>query len=71
MEEHNSGHQAERGSHHYRVRMPGFIVEEDIGLGDVIRHINYRIGIKTCGGCERRAAVLNQWLVFTRRLARH
>jgi len=24
------------------------------------------IGTKPCGGCERRAAALNRWMVFTR-----
>lgn len=48
----------------YRVTLPGFINEE-IGLGDVIKRATYALGIKPCGGCERRAATLNQWMVFT------
>jgi hypothetical protein len=51
----------------YRVRLPGFITEEDIGLGDVIKRATYAVGIRPCGGCERRAAALNHWLVFTGR----
>jgi hypothetical protein len=51
----------------YRVRLPGFVTDEDIGLGDVIKRATYRLGIKPCGGCERRAAALNRWFVFTRR----
>lgn len=50
-----------------RVRLPGFIADEDIGLGDVIKRATYTLGIKPCGGCESRAAALNRWLVFTRR----
>jgi hypothetical protein len=46
-----------------RVRLPGFITDEDIGLGDVIKRATYRLGIKPCGGCEGRAAALNRWLV--------
>lgn len=49
----------------YRVRLPGFITDEDVGLGDVIKQVTYTFGIKPCGGCERRAAALNRWLVFT------
>ena len=49
------------------VRLPGFVVEEEIGLGDAIRRATYAFGIAPCGGCEQRAAVLNRWLVFTRR----
>jgi hypothetical protein len=50
----------------YRVRLPGFLIEEETGLGDVIKRATYAIGIKPCGGCEKRAATLNQWLRFTR-----
>jgi hypothetical protein len=51
----------------HRVRLPGFISDEEIGLGDVIKRATTYIGIKPCGGCERRADVLNRWLVFTNR----
>lgn len=54
----------------HRVRLPGFIKDEEIGLGDVIKRATTYIGIKPCGGCERRAAVLNRWLVFTNRQAK-
>jgi hypothetical protein len=49
----------------HRVRLPGFLVEE-VGLGDVIKSATYAIGIKSCTGCERRAAALNRWVRFTR-----
>jgi hypothetical protein len=51
----------------YRVHLPGFVTDEDIGLGEVIKRATYRIGIKPCGGCEGRAAALNRWFVFTGR----
>jgi hypothetical protein len=51
----------------HRVRLPGFITNDDeIGLGDVVTRATYALGIKPCGGCERRAAALNRWMVFTR-----
>jgi hypothetical protein len=50
----------------YRVRLPGFLIEEDMGLGDAIKRATHAIGIKACGGCEKRAAALNQWMHFTR-----
>jgi len=58
------------GSDHkpHKVRLPGFIRDEEIGLGDVIKRATSYIGIKPCGGCERRAALLNRWLVFTGRV---
>jgi hypothetical protein len=49
-----------------RVRLPGFIVDEDIGLGDVVKHVTSYFGLKPCGSCRRRAAALNRWVVFTR-----
>jgi hypothetical protein len=51
----------------HRVRLPGFINDEDIGLGEVIKRATYAIGIRACGGCERRAAALNRWMVFSGR----
>ena len=39
----------------YRVRLPGFISDEDVGLGDAIKRVTSNFGIKPCGGCERRA----------------
>lgn len=51
----------------YQVRLPGFIPDEEIGLGDVIKRATYAMGIKPCGGCERRAAVLNRWVGFSGR----
>ncbi len=54
----------------YRVRLPGFISDEDTGLGDAIKRITYTIGIKPCGSCEQRAAALNRWLTFSGRHSR-
>jgi len=48
----------------HRVRIPRFVTDEDVGLGDVIKRLTYSVGIKACGACERRAAALNRWLPF-------
>jgi Subtilase family len=50
----------------HKVRLPGFISDEDVGLGEVVKRVTYAMGIKPCGGCERRAAAMNRWMVFTR-----
>jgi hypothetical protein len=50
----------------HRIRLPGFIIEEEIGLGDVIKKVTYAMGIKPCAGCEKRAAALNRRMRFTR-----
>jgi hypothetical protein len=49
----------------HRVRLPGFITEEEIGLGDAIKRATFYFGIQPCGGCEHRAVALNRWMVFT------
>jgi hypothetical protein len=54
------------GPEPHRVRLPGFIVEDEIGLGDAIKRATYAMGIKPCGACEKRAAALNHWMVFSR-----
>jgi hypothetical protein len=51
-----------RGPHH--VRLPGFVHEEEVGLGEAIKRATYAMGIKPCTGCERRADALNRLLVF-------
>jgi len=51
----------------HQVRLPGFITDEDVGLGDVIKRATSYMGIRPCGGCQRRAAALNRWMVFTPR----
>jgi len=51
----------------HRVRLPGFVRDEDIGLGDAMRHVTHAFGIRPCGGCERRAAALDRRFVLTGR----
>jgi hypothetical protein len=51
----------------YRVRLPGFITDEEVGLGDVIKRATSAVGMRPCGGCDQRAAALNRWLVFSGR----
>jgi len=48
----------------YRVRLPGFVRDEEIGAGDLIKRVTSSFSIRPCGGCERRATSLNRWLVF-------
>lgn len=55
--EHNSAR-----SQPHILQLPGFLVEQEIGLGDAIKRVTYAMGIKPCSSCERRAAVLNQWM---------
>jgi hypothetical protein len=50
-----------------RVRLPGFITDEEVGFGDVVKRATSAVGIRPCGGCQRRADALNRWLVFSKR----
>lgn len=49
------------------VHLPGFLIEQDIGLGDIVKRVTYAMGVTPCPGCEQRAAALNQWVHFSRR----
>ena len=48
----------------HRVRLPGFVNDQEIGLGDVLKRMTSTLGIRPCGGCRRRAAMLNRWVTF-------
>lgn len=61
------GHERDPARRPYRVRLPGLVSEEDIGLGDVITKSTSALGIRPCGGCAQRAAALNRWVAFARR----
>jgi hypothetical protein len=50
-----------------RMRLPGFIGDETVGLGDVIKRATSKAGIKPCGGCAERANRPNSWMVFSKR----
>ncbi|HRI38763.1 MAG TPA: hypothetical protein PLO50_09420 [Nitrospira sp.] len=54
----------------HRARLPRFISDDEIGLGDVLKRATSYLGIKPCGGCEQRAAALNGWMVFTNKASR-
>lgn len=54
-----------------RLRLPSFVNEADIGLGDALKRATRAVGVKPCGGCEKRAAALNRWITFTGRNRSH
>jgi hypothetical protein len=49
------------------VRLPGFIAEDPVGLGDAIKKATSAAGLRPCGGCAQRAQRLNSWVGFTGR----
>lgn len=66
MAQTTSSRSGESQQQRHRVSLPGFLIEEEIGLGDLVKRATYAMGIKPCGGCERRAAAMNRWMVFSR-----
>jgi hypothetical protein len=62
----SSDETSKAGHQPLRVRLPGFLIEEEVGLGEAIKRVTYAMGIKPCAGCEKRAAALNRWMHFTR-----
>jgi len=48
----------------YRVPLPGFVSQKEIGLGSVIKSLTSAVGIKPCEACKKRAAALNARIVF-------
>lgn len=51
----------------FKVRLPGFVSGEEVGLGDVIKRATTAFGIKPCTDCAHRAARLNRWIKFSGR----
>ena len=51
----------------HRVRLPGFLPDEVIGLGDAVKRVTSLVGIAPCGPCAKRAEKLNSWVVLTGR----
>ena len=46
------------------VRLPGFVLDEQSGLGDVVKRVTAQLRMRPCGGCARRAETLNRWIMF-------
>ena len=50
MEERDENQKRPSERQPHRVRLPAFLLEDEIGLGDVIKRGTYAVGIKPCGG---------------------
>ena len=44
----------------------GFLSKRKLVSATSIKRSTYAMGIKPCGGCEKRAAALNRWMRFAR-----
>ena len=47
-----------------KVKLPAAVIQKPVGLGDVIKFVTAVVGVKPCGGCQKRAEKLNQKLTF-------
>jgi hypothetical protein len=65
MKEETTAEPPRHARHH--VRLPGFVRDDEIGFGDVVKRVTSTLGVRPCGGCDRRAAALNRWLIVTGR----
>ena len=48
------------------VRLPGFLIKDEVGLGNVVKKATYALGVTPCSACKQRAAALNRWMTFSR-----
>ncbi len=46
----------------FKIKAP---VETAIGLGDVVKNWTSEMGFEPCGGCNKRAEMLNRWVQFS------
>jgi hypothetical protein len=50
----------------FQIRLPRHVAEDATGLGDVVKRVTHVVGIRPCGGCERRAEALNRAFPISR-----
>ena len=48
----------------HSVRLPGFVTDKEVGLGDTIKRAASYFGARPCGGCEQRRVALNRLITF-------
>jgi len=46
-----------------RVPIPG--LRQTVGLGQGVKRLTSALGIRPCGGCQRRARTLDRFIVMT------
>jgi hypothetical protein len=53
----------------FRIRLPILLISNEIGLGETIKRLTSRLGVRACRPCERRAMALDRLLVLRSRRA--
>jgi hypothetical protein len=62
----SKGRKSESRAGPIEVKLPGFLVKKEIGLGQLIKRTTYAVGMVPCASCEKRAAILDRWMFFSR-----
>jgi hypothetical protein len=58
------------GDARFVARLPRFVVDQEIGSGDVVKKVTQFLGVRPCAPCERRAQRLNRLVAFEPRAER-
>jgi hypothetical protein len=54
-----------RSEQRFAFSLPPHVMPEAEGLGDAVKRVTNAVGIRPCGGCERRAQALNRAFPIT------
>jgi hypothetical protein len=46
------------------VRVPGELMQGEVGLGDAVKRVTSAVGISPCSACQKRAEMLNRWVTL-------
>jgi hypothetical protein len=49
-----------------RIRLPGGVVKDEIGLGSLLARMFAAAGVPPCADCEKRAEALDHLVVFSK-----
>ena len=52
------------GGARFVARLPRFVVDQEIGSGNVVKKVTRFLGVRPCAPCERRAQRLNRLVAF-------
>ncbi|WP_039931925.1 hypothetical protein [Streptomyces viridochromogenes] len=65
--EHDEHQKRDGRAARHDIRLPGFVREDEIGLGDLVGRATSAVGVRPCGGCARRARRMNEWVTLSKR----
>jgi hypothetical protein len=48
----------------HTIVLPTFLLDREVGLGQLLKRVTTSVGVRPCPLCEQRAARLDHWLRF-------